>query len=62
METVSTVKEYQSLINKVRETKIPIKVKVDMNDDELEKGREELDMDGIEVIMHEGYDEIKILD
>ena len=61
METVKTISEYQLLINKVRETKTPTEVKVDMEDDELEKGREELDMDGIEVIMFEDYDEIKPL-
>lgn len=61
MEIVRTISEHQLLINKVSETKISIKVKVDMEDDELEKGKEELDMDGIEVIMTEEYDEIKLI-
>ena len=61
MQTVKTIKEYQLYINKVRETKISIKVKVEMTDKELEKGGKKLDMEGIEVIVGNGYDEIKPL-
>lgn len=61
MQTVKTLEEYQAIINQVRETKIPIKVKSLLSDEEIEKGNEELDMEGIEVIMTEEYDLIKPL-
>ncbi len=51
--------EYQDCIDEVRGTKTSMKVIVDMTDDELEKAMYKLDMEGIEVIMMDGYDEIK---
>ncbi len=59
MKTVTTVTEYQDCIDEVRGTKISMKVIVDMTDEELEKAMEELDMEGIEVIVGDEYDEIK---
>jgi len=61
METVRTIKKYQEYINEVRETKIPMRVKVEMTDEELDKAPEELDMEGVEVIVGHEYDEIKPL-
>lgn len=57
MQTVKTIKEYQLLLNKVRDTKIPIKVKIEMSDEELDK-KDELDMQGLDVIVGVEYDEI----
>jgi hypothetical protein len=59
METANTIQEFQLLINKVKETKQPIKVKVTLPDEEIERGKEELQMEGIEIIMGREYDEIK---
>lgn len=58
MQTVKTIKEYQLLLNKVRDTKISVKVKIEMSDEELEK-KDELDMQGLDIIVGVEYDEIK---
>jgi len=62
MKTVSSVEEYQECINEVLKTKESMKVKVNMSHPELDKAMEELNLEGVEVIVGEEYDEIKPLD
>ena len=61
MQTIKTIKEYQLLVDEVAKTKKPIKVKVDMSHPELDKAMDELNLEGVEVIIGEEYDEIKPL-
>ena len=60
METAKTIKEYQLYINKVREIKHALQVRVKMTDEELNK-RNELDMQGVDIIVGIEYDEIRPL-
>lgn len=59
IEVVKTIEQYQLLINQVRETKTPIKVKVDMNHPELDKAMDKLDLDGVDIIISGECDLIK---
>jgi hypothetical protein len=61
MKTVKTIKEYQLVIDEVRNSKEPVQVKVDMPLEELVKAKSELNLRGVEVIVGNEYDEIKPL-
>lgn len=52
---IHSIEEYQEAINEVRKTQKPIKVSMS---DEIDIP-EDLDMEGVEVFVNDGYDEIK---
>lgn len=62
MQTIKTIQEYQYLIDEVVKTEKTYKVKVDMSHPELDKAMDELNLEGVEVIIGKEYDEIKPLD
>ncbi|HTB07747.1 MAG TPA: hypothetical protein VK806_12415 [Bacteroidia bacterium] len=61
MKTVTSLEEYQQVVNEVRKSRQPIKIKPILSDEDIERGKEELDLDGVNVILTEEYDEIKPL-
>jgi hypothetical protein len=61
MKTVSTLKEYQEVVDEVKKSKQPVKVKVNMSHDEIDRAPKELNLEGVEVIVSAEFDEIKAI-
>ena len=59
MKTVKTLKEYQEVVDEVRKTQQPVKIKSELTDEDIDKGATELNLEGVEVFVEKGYDEIK---
>lgn len=61
MKTIKTIKEFQDCIDEVRVTKQSMKIVNQMNDEETEKMRTQVNMEGVDVIVFSDHDEIKPL-
>jgi len=61
MKTVTTMQEFQDCIDEVKRTKQSMKVANKMSDEEKDKTRDEINMDGVDVIVFSDHDEIKPL-
>ena len=62
MKIIKTLKEYQEIVDEVRKTKQPVKIKSELSDEDIDRGATELNLEGLEVIITADYDEIKILE
>jgi len=51
MRTIKTIKEYQDCIDEVIKTNSPIQIKLEMDNDTLERAAKELKMDGVDIIV-----------
>lgn len=51
MRTIKTIKEYQDCIDEVIKTNSSIQIKLEMDDDTLEKAAKELKMDGVDIVV-----------
>lgn len=51
MRTIKTIKEYQDCIDEAIKTNSSIQIKLEMDDDTLEKAAKELKMDRVDIVV-----------